>query len=289
MPDPFDTPLESLFEDSESAWRIPENTIPHHDTVRALRAIGGNGEVTSKELLALAYYLNEHRDARHNWPGERLLHILVGMFDGHVPSRGDRERIHSDLAAIERECGRVAVVEEPREAALPMSAIRVEDFTLPPADQTVEIECADSGTTFQADLRHQSCNCPAWPNHRSRLKPNDPRRCCAHMVEAYHRLARNDELPDVHPIFKDLVADRAHRGRSLDVHARWKLVKIRMRPHILIYGNNKEWSYAYAPDGTGYTRFAFHNTEKRWSFGQQPQSAATLEAFLEEALAGRIT
>lgn len=287
MRDPFDVPFDSPFNASASTWRIPEGVTPHEDTIRVLRAIGGAGEVTSKELLALAYYLNEHRDARHSWPGESLTTILAAMFEGHTPSRTDRDAVHTDIEAIERECYRVAITEEDEETAIPMSSIRMEDFQLPPASQTVEIKCPDSETRFQVDLHHQTCNCPTWPNHRSRLKLNDPRRACSCMVEAYHQLIQNDELPGIQPIFKDIMADRAHRGRSIDVHSKWKLVKIRMRPHVVSYGS-KVWSYVYAPDGAGFTRFAFNNEEKRWSFGQCPRSAKTIEAFLKEAQAGRL-
>jgi hypothetical protein len=283
MSDPFDSP----FEEPATVWKLPDGETPHEDTIRALRAIGGAGEVTAKELVALAYYLNDHRDARHSWPGESLIRILAEMFDGHMPNKADRDKVHADIDAIEQECSRVQGNGEDGEAALPITAIRIEDFTLPEINRKVTIDCSDSGAKFEADLHHRHCSCPAWPNHRSKLKLDDVRRCCVHMVEAYHQLIKEDEIPGAQPIFKDLIADRAHRGRSMDIHAKWKLLKIKMRPHVVIYGS-KDWSYAYAPDGNGFTRFGFHNGEKRWSFGQRPQSAKTIERFLEEAISGRI-
>ena len=97
----------------------------------------------------------------------------------------------------------------------------------------------------------------------------------------------NGELNGAQPVLKELMADRHRRGRSLDPHSKWKLVKIRMRPHIAIYGNG-DWGYVYAPDGAGFSRFAYHQQEQRWSFGQMPQSTKTMELFFAEALAGRV-
>lgn len=283
----LDSPFGSPFENASEAWRIPDGERPHDETIGCLRAIGGLGEVTNKELLALGYYLNEHRDARHSWPGERLVKVLAEMYSGHLPSKTDRDEIHTDLEFIERECARVAPPGEDIDDPLPLSSIKIEDVPLPMLNRTVTVECADSRTTFEADLHRQSCDCPTWPHARGKLKLNDIRRCCAHLVSAYHQMIENGELEGVQPVLKELMADRDRRGRSLDPHSRWKLLKIRMRPHIAIYGNG-EWSYVYAPDAGGFSRFAYHNEQKRWSFGQPPKSAKTVELFFAEAVSGRI-
>ena len=75
----MDNPFENPFEDLDTKWRLPEGETPHVETIRLLRTLGGSNEITNKELTQLAYFLNEHRDARHAWPGERLFHLLVGI------------------------------------------------------------------------------------------------------------------------------------------------------------------------------------------------------------------
>lgn len=280
-------PFEATLEDAPDFWILPQGEIPHADTIRFLRIIGGSGEVTNKELLALAYYLNGSRDARHSWPGEKLTHILAEMFGEHTPSNAERDDIHSDIEAIERECSRVAGPPSHEEDAISLKAIRIEDFPLPQIDRKIRIGCSDSGATFEVDLHHQRCNCPTWPTHRLNLKLCDVRRACRHMVEAYHQLIKSDEIPSVQPIFKEIIADRARRGRSIDVHSRWLVLKIRMRPHVICYGL-RGWSYAYTLDGDGFNRFAFHNEEKRWSFAQLPKSAKTIEAYLNTGCHGTL-
>lgn len=265
MVDEFDSP----FADAGLKWRLHDGETPHAETVRMLRSLGGSGEVTGKELLWLAYYLNEHREARHSWPGERLLHELAAMFDHHAPTVGDRETIRADLEAIERECARVAapLADEPE---VPLEAVRVEELLLPEVDRTLEIFCEEVRDSYLVDLRRQTCNCAVWPKNRSRLRHGDVRRCCSHMVEAYRQLIETEELPGVPPILRAVFADRALRGRSCDTEASWRLLKIKLRPYLVILRNHG-WSYVYAPDvDAEITRYAYDPAEHRWSFGQAP-------------------
>lgn len=289
MASTIEASYESPFVEPAAAWRLPDGELPHEETVRVLQTLGGNGVVTNKELLQLGYFLNENHEARHSWPGERLVHLLAEMFDGHTPAKADREEIHAGLEIIEQECAKITAPPAEDEPALPLTALRTEDLVLPKLDLTMAIECPDSWAEFSADLRHQCCDCPTWTHHRGRLKAGDVRRCCVHLVEAYHRVIESGELPGCLPVFQTLMADRAQRGRSLDPSAQWKLVKIRMRPHIVIY-SNRMWCYVYAPSGNGhYFRFAYNPGEARWSFGCQPGSANTLALFISEALAGHVT
>lgn len=286
-------PTEALNEpptsDLSTFWRLPEGELPHEETIRCLRALGGSGEVTGKELLDLGYFLNEHEDACTSWPGDQLLAILAEMFDGRIPSLADREEVHTDLELIEREYVRVVAPERDDKPALPLDSIRTELLKLPKIDRSVVIECVEIGKEVTVDLWHQSCNCPNWNDYRARLKTGDVRRCCVHMVEAYHLAIEEGNVPDCQPAFQELMADRARRGRSIDAHAEWKLVKIRMRPHIVIYGH-RAWNYVYAPDeGASYSRFAYHSDEQRWSFGRARSNAKTIELFIAEAGAGHVS
>jgi len=147
MSDMFDSP----FADTGEKWRLPDGVTPHEETVRVLRTLGGSGEVTGRELLWLGYYLNEHREARHAWPGERLLQELAAMFDRHLPTVGDRDMIRADLEAIERECARVADP-LPEEVEVPRSAIRLEELQLPEVNRTVDVLCEEVQSTFLVDL-----------------------------------------------------------------------------------------------------------------------------------------
>lgn len=280
----MDNPFENPFEDLDTKWRLPEGETPHVETIRLLRTLGGSNEITNKELTQLAYFLNEHRDARHAWPGERLFHLLVGMFDHRTPTRDDRDEVLRDLGAIEKECARAAAP-PPQEPAVPLTAIKVSDPPLPEVNTSVDVFCEEVGNTFAADLRRQSCACPGWPTNRSKLRHGDLRRCCAHMVEAYQQLIEDGGLADTSPIMKAVFADRALRGRSCDPKATWKLLKIKMRPYLAILRHHG-WSYVYAPDGgSGFSRYAYEPDADRWSFGQPPVNHRAVSDWMRQELA----
>lgn len=276
MDNPFD---DSPFEDSANQWRIPEGETPHEKTVRMLQGIGGFGVLTNKELLTLAYYLSDHRDARHSWPGEKLVHMLAELFAGHAPTHEDRENLHRDLDAIETECSRLAAP-FPEDDKIAANAVRGEEIPLPELNKTVSVECEEVRSAFEVNLKWQQCSCTSWPNHRSKLKHGDIRRCCAHMAVAYLQELNGDGIEDCPPVFKALMEDRVRRGRSLDPRAKWKIIKIKLRPHLAIYGHT-DWSYVFAPEAGGtFVRYSFNTVEKRWAFGRPPDFARPSREFL---------
>lgn len=281
MDDLFDSP----FEVSADKWRLPDGESPQAETVKVLRSLGGFGEVTNKELMWLAYFLNENREARHSWPGEQLLQILVEMFDHRTPTKADRDLLCGDLAAIERECARVAAGCEV-EDGVPPGSVRVEELPLPEANRTIEVYCEDGHTRFEVDLHRQSCMCPGWPTQRAKLRHGDVRRCCTHMVEAYHKLIEAGELTGVPPILRAVFEDRAKRGRSCDAASSWKYLKIKMRPYLVILRHHG-WTYVYAPDeGSEFSRYAYDLREARWSYGHRPVSHGCIVDWIRQELSG---
>lgn len=182
----MDNPFEdSPFEEAVNQWAVPDGTVPHEDTIRMLQGLGGFGVLTNKELLTLAYYLNDHRDARHAWPGEKLVHMLAELFSDRTPTHDDRENLHRDLDAIEKECSRLSGAHSDAEGEIASNAIRVEDLPLPDLDKISAVQCEEARSAFEVNLKRQQCSCPTWPNHRAKLKHGDIRRCCSHMAEAY--------------------------------------------------------------------------------------------------------
>lgn len=277
----MDNPFEdSPFEEAVNQWAVPDGTVPHEDTIKMLQGLGGFGVLTNKELLTLAYYLNDHRDARHAWPGEKLVHMLAELFNDRTPTHDDREDLHRDLNAIEKECSRMSRPPSDAEAEIASNAIRVEDLPLPDLDKVSEVQCEEARSAFEVNLKRQQCSCPAWPNHRAKLKHGDIRRCCSHMAEAYLNEMNSGGIEDAPPVFKALMEDRVRRGRSLDPRARWKVLKIKLRPHLAVYGHTV-WSYVFAPEtGGGFVRYSFNTEEKRWAFGRAPNFRAAIEKFL---------
>ena len=113
----------------------------------------------------------------------------------------------------------------------------------------------------QESVAHASWRCEALLRpHGGGLLPTD----------------RGEELPEVPPILKAVFADRARRGRSCDPEASWRLLKIKMRPYLVILRHHG-WSYVYAPDGgSEFSRYAYDPEQDRWSFGQAPVHRAAV-------------
>ncbi len=279
----MENPFDSDAIEPQSRWLLQPDVEPHQETVHFVRSLGGSGEITVKELTLLAYYLNENREARHSWPGELLFQSLAGMFDHRTPSKADRDGFNQDLEEIERECSRVAVVIADEGPEIALDSLRVEELPLPVLDKTIEIFSDDVGHSYNVNLHRQSCSCPGWSASRSKYNAGDLRRCCTHMIEAYLQVIQAGELPDCSPVFHALMEDRVRRGRSLDPKFTWRLVKIKLRPHLVIHAS-RGWSYVYAPGGNStFSRYAFEVDERRWAFGHVPGSGKAIESYLDDA------
>ncbi len=279
MENPFDSPVS----ESSNKWLLSPEVVPHDETVHFLRSLGGSGEITVKELMLVAYYLNENREARHSWPGELLFRELSEMFDHRAPSKADRDEFNQDLEKIERECSRVAELPADDGEVISLDSMRIEELLLPDLDKTIDVLSEEAGRAYTVNLHRQSCNCPGWPASRSKYKTGDIRRCCTHMIEAYLQAIEEGDLQDCSPVFHALMEDRARRGRSLDPNFTWRLVKIKMRPHLIIHAS-KGWCYVYAPsENSTFSRYAFEVDERRWAFGHVPGSAKAIETYLDHA------
>ena len=161
--------------------------------------------------------------------------------------------------------------------------MRVEDLTLPVIDREIEIAAEGSRSGFKVDLGRHTCSCPGWFGNRRQFKDGDLKLCCAHMAAAFVTVFSEGVADDSPRILKDLLAERTRRGRGVDHKSQWKLLKLRMRPHLISFGGG-DWSSVYAYDAkTDFQRFAYDRDAGRWSFGAAPQGHVAMVDFLSRS------
>jgi len=275
MDDYFGSP----FGEDLSSWVLPPGNRPYDETIELIRGMAGSGRPTDQEVYLLAEHLNETRDARHAWPGNLLFQHLGAMFAAGEVTEADFSRLGRIFEEIDRQCWQNAEP-LPEEPPLPEGAVRVEELTLPVIDYAVDIAAEGSRGAYQVDLTRHSCSCPGWFGNRRNFKDGDIKLCCAHMAAAFTLAFEAGSGAGSPRILKDLMAERARRGRGIDPKSHWKLVKLRMRPHLVSYGSG-EWSSVYAYDArTVLRRYAYNRDGQRWSFGAAPAGHRALAEYL---------
>ncbi|MGB0580103.1 MAG: hypothetical protein ACPGVU_10410 [Limisphaerales bacterium] len=273
----------SPFEEDLSGWALPAGNRPHRETVELVRGIAGSGTLTEQEVYLLAGYLNDNRDARHAWPGDRLFRHLSKIFGSGSVSESESEYgyLGRVLEELDRQGHAIAAPPE-EEPELPETAVKVEDLILPQLDLSLQVAAEGARHGFEVDLARHSCSCPGWYGNRRQFKGGDLKLCCAHLaagfVEAFHQ-GLGAESPRV---LKSLLWERAQRGRGINPKSTWKLIKIRLWPHLVSYDRGA-WSSVYAFNAMKeLQRYAFIPEEERWSFGQAPKNHRVLAEFIRK-------
>lgn len=271
--------LGSPFGEDLSSWVLPPGNRPYEETIGLIRGIAGSGRLTDQELYGLAQHLNDTRDARHAWPGNLLFQHLGVMFTSGEVNESDFAQLGRVLDEIDRQCWQNADA-LPSEPSLPSAAIRVEELTLPVIDRVMDIAAEGSRNGYEVDLGRHSCSCPGWFGNRRSFSDGDLKLCCAHMAAAFSVAFAEGLAADSPRVLRDLMAERARRGRGIDPKSHWKLIKLRMRPYLVSYGSG-EWSSIYAYDSeTALQRYAYDRDGERWSFGVAPPGYQALVDYL---------
>jgi hypothetical protein len=277
----MDEEFGSPFGEDLSAWVLPNGFRPHEPTIGLIRGISGSGMLTQQEVYLLAEYLNGSRDARHAWPGNLIFKHLLKMFNSEAVTDADYGYLGRVMDELDQQCTEVAEP-LPAEAVLPGAAMKVEELHLPQINRELQIAAEGARLGFDVDLSRHVCSCPGWYGNRRHFKAARLQLCCAHIAAGFVETFAEGEEGDCPRILKDLMAERSRRGRGIDPKSQWKLIKIRMRPHLISYHHEAPSSiYAFDRD-TQLQRFVYHHTTRQWSFGQAPQHHGALAGFIDD-------
>ncbi len=195
--------------------------------------------------MQMADHLNDSRESRHSWPGDRLFGFLGKIFAtgsiGDVQLDATREA----LADIEREYSLHVSADVNEQPAVAVDSIWVEDLKLPELRGKVTITDPAGRNSFDVDLAAHTCSCGAWYGNRRTFKNGDARLCCAHVAQAYKQELGKNGLEKSPRLFPEVITDIAAHYEGLDYRSAWRLLRIQMRPFLLAYGHKVEWCTVY--------------------------------------------
>lgn len=250
------------------------------ELLRLCDSVLEDGELSGKEIYALADWLNRHREACFHWPGNTLVQPLQEVWaDGHVSKAEMRQigrllvRIRKewtrrqsglDAAEAQRLADQMCRNFEPRRAAAP----GVPFVTRIPSPSQPDV-------LYDVDLRAPACTCPEWRAQRQSLSPGHLSRCCQHVLQAYGILEPPAGWPGWFGPFVE-------SGSPPDPCAEWMVLDIAGQA-VLAATAPEAWAEVYAPAGGAYDRFAYHVREQRWSYGLEPEGAAEIARAIRQA------
>jgi hypothetical protein len=263
-------------------WTPPNGTSPNPQTLDFIRQLSDGKDLTEDTLMQMAAFLNESREARHSWPGEKLFGFLGEIFATGLIGDVQLDATRKVISSIEREYSLLTAGDVNEQPAVPVDSIWVEDLKLPDLRSKATITDASSRNTFQVDLSTHTCTCGAWYGNRRSYKNGDARLCCAHVAQAFKDELDQNGLEQSPRLFPEMINDIAARYEGLDYRSTWRLLRIQMRPFLISYGHKVDWCTVYGQNAERVVeKFSLHRTELRWSYGRHPQCAASIAAYVK--------
>lgn len=261
---------------AEAPPTTESNPTPHAETIEFLRKLSEGRELGEGDVMKLANYLNDRREARHSWPGEGLFSMLREIFASGGIGDMQLSAISQEIANVERQFSIAMSGDLANEKVVPVESIWVDELKLPALREKIKIQ------DFEVDLGAHNCSCPSWYGNRRTFKDGDARLCCNHMAVAFDLKIKSEEITDSPRLFPEVMADLAERGEGLDYRSAWRLLRIQMRPFLVSYGSKVDWCTVYGPNKERVVeKYGLHRTELRWSYGRHPQCAASIAEYVK--------
>ena len=238
-------------------------------TIAFLRTLTLDGLLTADEVWALGKFFNDNPACTREWPGEVLAPMISSAFDDESINEEEMTLLAETISSIESEwLTRNPSLIESEEYAAPFTT---RPALVPVIDVRVEVPSLREDTSYVVALKEPTCTCPDWQK-RSSLPQHSPGRCCKHVA---HALARTGKVFE--PWLQALIDDCFAYGRGLSPSSEWLLVQIpEQKPAVITAGPNN-WCNVMAATAEGYQNFAFNPELRRWSYGEAPKNAGSVE------------
>jgi hypothetical protein len=258
----------------------------HLPTIDFIRQIMADGVVTEDEIISLGTFLNNDRDARKSWPGNAVFEVLRDVFlDGRVESH-EIEGLTRILQGIEIICAGETTGETNVTQITPAAPSDLTDFHLPVIGQTVTISPSSQfDSEHRVDLKKHLCDCNDWATTRASFPQNCPARLCKHLVKGFDlAAAANPALnASCDPILLGLLKSCSNTDRGLEAVSHWKRLVTGEVEFLIAWDDDSEWCNVFAMSEKGKTeRYAYHLSNKRWSFGVRPSKSGLLRGFFDK-------
>jgi len=256
----------------------------HMGTLRQIRRITSDGELSLEEIWDLAHYLNGNESAQHKWPGTRLWKQIERALDDGEINEHEHRHLGDIIVEIEEACAGISSGVTHIERRIDLDALQVSDLKLPIINQTLFLEPrAGEDRKYSVDLRSHTCTCPDWFARHKDIPAGSFGRGCKHIIASLATARENGE-----PITKQwdkqsshFVAQLGTMGLGADPLTHW--VHITWDGGDAYLGWDKtDWASVFAKAGIDeYERFGFNLEDERWSYGAQPPDADLLAAYLK--------
>ena len=256
----------------------------HMGTLRQVRRITSDSELSLEEIWDLANYLNGNETAQHKWPGTRLWKQIERVLEDGVIDEHEHRHLGDIIVEIEEACAGVSSGVTNIERRIDLDALKVRELKLPIINQTVFVEPkGDDEKKYTVDLRSHTCTCPDWFARHKDVPAGSFGRGCKHIMASLASARENGE-----PITKQWDKQASHFVSQLgllalgaDPLANWIHITWEGGDAYLGWGR-EDWASVFSNVGIGeYERFGFNLEDERWSYGAAPPDPDFISAYLK--------
>lgn len=236
-----------------------------------------DGELSGEEIYSLADWLNNHREACFQWPGDLLVQPLQEVWaDGKV-NKTELRAISRLLLRIRKEWGKrqKQAADERMSQYISAAAMNFDlaSAQLPSIPVVLQVKShSEKGLKYQVDLSEPSCTCPDWMGGRSRIPVGHLTRCCKHVLDAYSQIEPESGWPGWLGAFFS-------SGWPAHPHQNWFVIESR-GGFALISSAGKGWANVFVEVDGSYDRFGYNVEERRWSYGVAPPGCRRIAKIL---------
>lgn len=256
----------------------------HMGTLRLIRRVTSDGELSIEEIWDLAEYLNGNDAAQHKWPGNRLWRQLERAFEDGEISDHEHQHLGDIIVEIEEACSGISTGATQIEHRLHLDELTITELKLPIINQTLFLEprAGDEGK-YTLDLRSHTCTCPDWFARHKNVPQGSPGRACKHIVRALNQAREDGE-----PITKQwerrvtrLVNILAVLDLGADPLANWHHIAWAEGGAYVGWGKT-DWASVFTRNAEGqYERYGYNLEDERWSYAESPPNAELIAGYLK--------
>jgi hypothetical protein len=255
----------------------------HMGTLRLIRRITSDGELSMQEVWELAEFLNGNESAQHRWPGDRLWRQLERMFEDKEISPKELIHLGGIIEEIEATCSGVHTGATQIETRTDLEAISSKDLRLPSICKTVYFTSERPlDKQISVDLNNHTCSCQDWFSHHKHLTSGSVGRLCRHMVNAYREVQEDSNTMAVNwdldlTRFVFILSEFKLAAEAVET---WQFIEWPDGDAYVGWGKT-DWAAAFVNVGEGrYERYGFNLQDERWSYGAVPPRAEIVSGYL---------
>lgn len=261
-----------------------EETEVHMGTLRLIRRITSDGELSYEEVWDLADYLNGNESAQHKWPGTRLWRQLERTFEDREIDEDELINLGRIIEEVEEACSGVSTGATNFSKRVETDNIKNTAIALPIINQTLFIDPPKADEKkYALDLRAHTCSCPDWFSHHKEIPAGSFGRACKHIMASLSQAHEDGELitRGWDKTVVRLIKIISGFGLGADPLNHWRHLEWDDGEAYLGWGKT-DWTSIFADVGGGrFERFGYNLEDDRWAYGEAPECGDLISSFLK--------